>query len=54
MSVVKEPVPKNQVFLFKLTIEEHFENDLPLIKAKFRLLDLIKSVHFFDTQDSFS
>ena len=40
------PILTNKVLMFKLTIEEHFESDWPLIKAKFTSLELTKSAHF--------
>ena len=49
MSAIKASIPTNKVSMFKLTIEEHLESDLPLIEAKFASLHLIKSVYFIGT-----
>ena len=33
-------------FIFKLTIKEHFERNLPLVRSRFTSLDLKESIHF--------
>ena len=47
VSARKTQMSTSKVSMFKLTIEEQFEYDQTLIKAKFKSLDITKSVYFF-------